>query len=157
MHRPQGEGEDGLQHAAGEGQQAGRERLAEGGGRRGGEDDQRDQGDAADIAGRRTRGHQQSGGKRAHGFQHDGDQVVASAEASRENRQGDKQGGAEHAAAAVQVRVVAIREGDIERAGGSHRATGRIAQGDADDERDRHAQRVAQGHHRCKPRAVELR
>ena len=90
------------------------------------------------------------------GFQHDGERVIAPAEAAGEDREGDEEGGAEHAAAAMQIRVVAIREGDVERAGGGHRAARRIAQRDADDERDRHAQRVAQSHHRRKPRAVKL-
>ena len=47
----------------------GRERLAEGGGRRGGEDDQRDQGDGCRYRRGWGRGHQQAGGEGADGFQ----------------------------------------------------------------------------------------
>ena len=112
--------------------------------RRSGEDDQRNQGDAADIAGGGAGGHHQAGGEGAGGFQQRGHQVVASVKASRENRQGHEEGRAENAAAAVQVWVRAIGEGDVERAGGGHRTARGVAQRDADGERKRHSQGVAQ-------------
>ena len=76
-------------------------------------------------AGRGSGGHQQAGGEGAGGFQRDGERVVVPAEASGEDGEGDEEGGGEHAAAAVQVRVGAIGEGDVERAGGGHDAARR--------------------------------
>jgi len=116
-----------------------------------------DQGNGADVAGGWPRDHQQTGGECAGGFQQQGDQVVVPDQASGENRQRHKEGGTEHTAAAVRVRVGAIGEGDIERAGGGHGAARRIAQRDAGGQRERHAQRVAQRHHRLELRTVETR
>ena len=156
-HGPQGHGEDGLQHAARQGQQARRERLAEGRRGRRGEDDQGNQGDTADIAWGWAGGHHQSGGKGAGGFEQRSQQVVAPEKASREYREGHTEGGAENPASAVQVGVGAIGEGDVERASGCHGATRDIAQRDAGGEREGHAEGVAQGHRGLELRAIETR
>ena len=144
--RPQGKRKDGLQQGAGQGQKAGGESLAKRGGRRGGEDNQGDQGDGADIARSGTRRHQHSRGKGTGGFQHDGKRVILSAKAAGEDGEGNEERCGQHAAAAVQVRVRTIREGDVEGARGGHRAARRIAEGDADGERERHAKGIADGH-----------
>ena len=156
LHWPQRNGQCRLQESAAEREPRGNQCLLRGQGLRR-VNQQCNQADHSEVCGRCARSHQHSRRECPHRGDDHGRHVVTPGEHSEENGKRAQSAGGEHPFGALRVGIAPVGVSHVERPASYHDAATRHIQSESHNERQDHADRIAQGHVRRQSRRIEAR
>ena len=118
---------------------------------------QRNQADYSEVCGRCACSYQHSRRECPHRGDDHSRHVVVPGERSKKHGQRAQNAGREHAVGALRVGIASVGVSHVERAASYHHAAARHIQSESHNERQDHADRIAQGHVRRQFRRIEAR